>query len=1406
MNELLTRSMDLIHTKNGSKHILKFDTSYPVKVAGYIIKTFKAVADYKENDSFELYLDQTGTDVISIPASRVYGWREMLSKNDYFKTGDCVMAIIECSKALEGGSIRICNLSPVGDTANEGLYLTYKCNGIDDTEKLQEIINMIYNATGEIEVMGVPVAPINRDITIDIVGRLGLGTPTVTQSLVDRERRLSYVKISPTVFNVFFNIHLKMEKCAIGNGGTKVKADMDANNLSDVITAGKPGLRAFLIDCNGGAGSYKLFIDSARFEENLLSILFVSNESFSIGSDISQNVTYVELNNLRYTDGSEDNGATPLYSLNHPMPIICDNYSRYAEVVFNNLSVSGVKPARNHLCVNSGEMFIDGLNLYFAEEAIYHYNWCHMYSTCDSLFVNGPKAFNSHNGKLYSDPSYDIKHMSDRYVETDVSADFGNNAGYIYDDYSMEDIGNNVPKLTIINSTMVTRVHNVVTNIGGELVFKNNVVDAIPAANCNENSIIMTFSGNIIVTNNEVNIDCSGNNLNGFIAIYVFPLSLESIKRTSGRPPEYVPADVIAGMDLPMSDILPANMTCESNKFFVDKEMSQAFMKPVVNFNGAITDYMKKTIKNITYIFNIHSYNPYNIYMMGAKRNDKPIFVNSGLIRISDCDYSCSYDMSERPDICASSTPNTAKELIIESCIESGYNTGLLCGVVVLFNRGGQAIEFSNCTCGMNGISDGTVFSNCPTYGLISYSNHDNGSLHIANSNIRVCMTPVINETEKSEDFIRFAIQAWVEQLDPMPEEYQFTHGSQIVRGDTIGLLYNASQYGLNVIVDNTTLESGMMLVGALKDDADSADCPYDFDTQVSTYGFGEKGYFGIKGVNNNADKIYVGLSSNKIRSARFTNVQFKCGEVMIQPVSASGMVVFDNCDFNCTVHMGYAIHSRIDHRSTNSASADDYRFFQRIVAKPLYSSTYLSDTKVRFTNNRFYRKFHCVPYGDKFIRVRSGAPTEIGRRVVKYKKDAGTSKWVPSNEFVVNLKNPYAPEDVQYSYIHTSINTYNIIDMTIESNDFDCGEIGIDFKFSPTFYEDLLKLACRLTNSNDNIYLPPRARLLINNNIMRSITPSAISFSGVIHVEGRAIDFAAKNNTILAGASSIKAGICMKTNNLEYIDSYDAEDLLYNSATIHDNTILNFLINTDKIDSTTKPTLFSPERIIAEINRTLEDDEDYWDYTFLPVVETLVYSPSVLLAGSRIKIDIQRNQFLKSRGSLRDLTKSGITYTYDGETYTESTTVKRVMMPDFSNAADNFFSGRSIVIVSTGAISTGPDSYTLWRNLIVSGVIRDNNMGALAGDALIWATPNIDEWTTGSKVFDSEDLHDCLFESTGGSGVINYKSIDSHPAEYAHVDLNIKCSGNYYEATFPSINVLHNGYRYDKQNHVFFK
>ena len=170
--------MDLIHSRTSEGvHVLKFDTSYPVKVSGYIIKTFRATDDYKAGDSFKLILDETQS--VVIPEEKIYGFREQFSKEDYFKKDDCVMAIIEVNSSNLGGSIRICNLSPVSNTANEGIYITYKCNGINDTEKLQEIINLIYNATDSIEVNNVPVTISNRDITIEIVGRIGLGKPTV---------------------------------------------------------------------------------------------------------------------------------------------------------------------------------------------------------------------------------------------------------------------------------------------------------------------------------------------------------------------------------------------------------------------------------------------------------------------------------------------------------------------------------------------------------------------------------------------------------------------------------------------------------------------------------------------------------------------------------------------------------------------------------------------------------------------------------------------------------------------------------------------------------------------------------------------------------------------------------------------------------------------------------------------------------------------------------------------------------------------------------------------------------------------------------------------------------------------------------------------------------------------------
>ncbi|MBR2247382.1 MAG: hypothetical protein IJ880_10190 [Bacilli bacterium] len=54
--ELLNRSLDLIHSKVGTVHTLEFDTTYPTKLNGFVIKIFRATANYSTGDTFSLKL------------------------------------------------------------------------------------------------------------------------------------------------------------------------------------------------------------------------------------------------------------------------------------------------------------------------------------------------------------------------------------------------------------------------------------------------------------------------------------------------------------------------------------------------------------------------------------------------------------------------------------------------------------------------------------------------------------------------------------------------------------------------------------------------------------------------------------------------------------------------------------------------------------------------------------------------------------------------------------------------------------------------------------------------------------------------------------------------------------------------------------------------------------------------------------------------------------------------------------------------------------------------------------------------------------------------------------------------------------------------------------------------------
>lgn len=1367
MNSLLVRNMDLIHSRTSEGvHVLNFDTSYPVKVSGYIIKTFKATDDYKAGDSFKLILDETQS--VVIPEEKIYGFREQFSKEDWFKKDDCVMAIIEVNSSSLGGSIRICNLSPVSNTANEGIYITYKCNGIDDTEKLQEIINLIYNATDSIEVNNVPVTITNRDITIEIVGRIGLGKPTVFKSDVDRERRIAYINVCPTNKDPYFNIRLNFEK-----------AVFRANPYGDIVLyanqedteKGIPGYRAFLFNIANTISHPKLFVDNLRFENYLLGYLFCENEYLDTSNYTSIRTAYIETNNMRYTDSSRIR-----YDLEYPMPCIADNYSSVAKIVFNDLSVMDITNSREHLIINSGVCEINNINVHYGNPDSSHYLWGHIVHTMDSLFVNAPKTFNSNNGKLFVNEDYNIDELNVRHVITDTTADYGQDFGYVFNTISLADIPQGTtPTLTFRNSVFNCNVHNVILNIGGDVTVNNSEINYKGYKNCNENSIIMSYGGSVNISVNEIRIDSDEW---GISSIYLFPIrnSLETDAQYTAT-----------------------NLKSNSNRFMVKKGLHTIFKKitiPDGNTNVAAEDLMLDVVKATCYIYNIHSYMSGNI-----NRSDK--YTSVSLITITDCDYSCTYTSTISSPI--SKYSNTQDQLI-GSLYETGYIVGVLYGVVILYSRGNPIIKIQNCTTGMNGLSDGSIFSNCPTMGIICVSTLT-GTLSISDSDIKTCTSTVVNITNRQEDILRLMTQNLLnnpELLNSYPlEVFDLDNNGVVNSADLLVSRHiQNNQYSLDMNIDNSVIANGFEFAGA---DDDSA-----FIKAVSP-----NNQESIRNTIKTNISVFPGVYTVKNRKCRLTNTRFECSDVILNPVANSSDIVINNCDFNSCTLLGYEIQNSL---AKKTGSDSEYTWLSFCGGKNLNQVEFSSDTKLKIDSCRFYPQHHPIPKIFAQISISTGINSdraiEIGEDSMGFSdravpvRDKLRLKYPES--FSYNIK-AYSNDSHYDSSDNTSLSIYNIPNVTIDGCDFESIYRAVNYVWTFSANYDNIKSA-RVEEITDGetqgdyeyeSMITTRGRFVMRNNFVRSVMDTSTGMNGTITINGRGVDSEFYDNTFLSAGKRCMSCILIRTANIEFCDSYDIEDLSPNSIIAHDNVFNNITYGlSDDMDM---------DVYIKNYNREYDNPYDYVSPgdTSVPnstdMVSCEALSCGINMYGPSISVDIRNNKFLKTRGTPGNITSESTYYYVDENDISNKIECKdhniitNVLLPEIK-ANTGLMSGRSMNFGLVGPGSGSCYSYKFWNTAVIRGTIKDNLMGAMSGDMLI----NI---TTRGLYHISEgfrnDEDDDVFETTESDIVVNSPTTETKKCGF---DVDLKCSGNYIQPLFPSINQLSNGYRFDPTEKRFYK
>lgn len=113
--DFLNRRMDLIHSTKNNVDVLTMDTSYPVRLAGKVIKIFTAIKDYSINDyricnsENETILIISGDNIYDFAGRRI---RENIGEGkpypsitDVFKKDDYVMAVID----FDDSSMYLCS-------------------------------------------------------------------------------------------------------------------------------------------------------------------------------------------------------------------------------------------------------------------------------------------------------------------------------------------------------------------------------------------------------------------------------------------------------------------------------------------------------------------------------------------------------------------------------------------------------------------------------------------------------------------------------------------------------------------------------------------------------------------------------------------------------------------------------------------------------------------------------------------------------------------------------------------------------------------------------------------------------------------------------------------------------------------------------------------------------------------------------------------------------------------------------------------------------------------------------------------------------------------------------------------------------------------------------------------------
>jgi len=709
----------------------------------------------------------------------------------------------------------------------------------------------------------------------------------------------------------------------------------------------------------------------------------------------------------------------------------------------------------------------------------------------------------------------------------------------------------------------------------------------------------------------------------------------------------------------------------------------------------------------------------------------------------------------------------------------------------------------------MNGLSDGSIFSNCPTMGIICVSTLK-GTLSISDSDIKTCTSTVVNITNRQEDILRLMTQNLLnnpELLNSYPlEVFDLDNNGVVNSADLLVSRHiQNNQYSLDMNIDNSVIANGFEFAGA---DDDS-----EFIKAVSP-----NNQESIRNTIKNNISVFPGVYTVKSKKCRLTNTRFECSDVILNPVANDSDIVINNCDFNSCTLLGYEIQNSLV-KKTGSGSNSEYTWISFCGGKNLNQVEFSSDTKLKIDSCRFYRQHHPIPKVFAQISISTGINSEraieIGENSTGFSdravpvRDKLRLKYPDSFAYNINNSNGSCYE--YDSGDKTSLSIYNIPNVTIDGCDFESIYCAVNYVWTFSANYDNVKSATAtkiISGENQGDYeyksmITTRGRFVMRNNFVRSVMDESSGMNGIITINGRGVDSEFYDNTFLSAAKRCTSCILIRTANIEFCDSYDIEDLSPNSIIAHDNVFNNITYGlSDDMDM---------DIYIKNYNR--EYDSPY-DYVFsgdsnVPNANDMVaceaFSCGINMYGPNISVDIRNNKFLKTRGTPGNIASDSTYYYIDEDDVSnkieckDHNTITNVLLPEIK-ANTGLMSGRSMNFGLLGPGSGSCYSYKFWNTAVIRGTIKDNLMGTMSGDMLInITTRGLYHVTEGYR--NDEDVD--VFENTESDIVVNSPTTETKSCGF---DVDLKCSGNYIQPLFPSINQLSNGYRFDPIEKRFYK